>query len=88
MTDTDAFPTLWLWRDYVIDNDGMVYNKLRNPEGRQAADLIAAQREALEWYAEKVAGCRKITSEGNDARNALDRDGGQIARAALGGHDE
>lgn len=39
--------------------------------------------EALEWYAEQVKNCRKITSEGNDARNSLDADGGKRATAAL-----
>lgn len=40
-------------------------------------------REALAWYAEQVRNCRKITSDGSDARAALDRDGGELARAAL-----
>lgn len=40
-------------------------------------------REALQWYAEQVAGCRKITSEGDAARHALDADGGKRAQAAL-----
>ncbi|MCM2573887.1 hypothetical protein NAT65_22610, partial [Achromobacter xylosoxidans] len=40
-------------------------------------------REALSWYAEKVAGCRKFGPDGEAARHALDRDGGQLARAAL-----
>jgi hypothetical protein len=40
-------------------------------------------RAALEWYAEQVAGCRKITREGNTARHALDADGGKRAREAL-----
>lgn len=46
-------------------------------------------REALLFYEEKTRDCRKISSEGNAARNALDRDGGTIARAALKGpvHD-
>lgn len=42
-----------------------------------------AMREALEWYAEQVAGCRKIGSVGEPARHALDRDGGERARNAL-----
>ncbi|MFY2599515.1 dATP/dGTP pyrophosphohydrolase domain-containing protein, partial [Achromobacter xylosoxidans] len=40
-------------------------------------------REALNWYAEQVAGCRKFGPDGEAARHALDRDGGQLARAAL-----
>lgn len=40
-------------------------------------------REALRWYEEKVAECRKIGSLGDNARQALDRDGGSRARDAL-----
>lgn len=50
------------------------------------ARLIAACPdlvEALAWYAEQVAGCRKITPEGDAARQALDADGGKRAKAAL-----
>lgn len=39
--------------------------------------------KALSWYAEQVAGCRKFGSDGEAARHALDRDGGERARAAL-----
>jgi hypothetical protein len=41
-------------------------------------------RAALEWYAEQVAGCRKLGSVGDPARQALDADGGNRAREALG----
>lgn len=44
----------------------------------------ARLREALGWYEKQVNDCRKITREGDDARYALDRDGGERARAALG----
>ena len=53
------------------------------------AELWAAKaeverlREALRWYEEKVAECRKIGSLGDNARQALDRDGGFRARDAL-----
>lgn len=40
-------------------------------------------REALEWYAEKVKGCRKIGADGDNARQALDLDGGFRALDAL-----
>lgn len=40
-------------------------------------------REALRWYEEKVTECRKIGSLGDNARQALDRDGGFRARDAL-----
>lgn len=42
-------------------------------------------REALRWYEAQVNDCRKVTREGDDARYALDRDGGEKARAALEG---
>lgn len=42
-----------------------------------------ALREALHWYADQVAGCRKISSDGDVARNALAADGGERARQAL-----
>jgi hypothetical protein len=50
------------------------------------ASLIAAAPdllEALEWYAEKVTNCRKLTREGDKARDDLDYDGGRRARIAL-----
>ena len=62
-----------------------------------AADLIETQareierlRAALGWYEKQANDCRKITREGDDARYALDRDGGERARAALAGdsHDQ
>lgn len=43
----------------------------------------AAVRDALEWYAEQVQNCRKITEIGNSARNQLDNDGGKRARDAI-----
>jgi hypothetical protein len=56
----------------------------------QAADALTALRarvarleKALAWYAEQAEGCRKIGSAGDPARQALDRDGGKRARAAL-----
>ena len=44
-----------------------------------APDLV----EALQWYAEKAADCRKVTREGEAGRLALENDGGARARAAL-----
>ncbi|QDH84098.1 hypothetical protein KMC56_gp25 [Achromobacter phage vB_AxyP_19-32_Axy12] len=55
-----------------------VLSKLR-AEGVQAGD----ERAALAWYAEQVAGCRKFGADGDAARQALDKDGGRRARAAL-----
>lgn len=42
-----------------------------------------AVRDALFWYAEKAGHCRKITDTGEEARNALDGDGGERGRVAL-----
>lgn len=46
--------------------------------------MSAQAEEALRWYAEQVAGCRKIGRAGDPFRQALDQDGGQRARTALG----
>jgi hypothetical protein len=46
-------------------------------------ERIAELEAALLWYAEQAEGCRKITPDGDIARQALDRDGGKRARAAL-----
>ena len=54
----------------------------------ESMDRVERYEEALQWYAEQVAGCRKITSEGDTARKALDRDGGERARKSLGGSNE
>lgn len=55
-------------------------------DGESNATLFAASKDllaALQWYADKVAACRKITGEGHNARVDLDRDGGAKARAAI-----
>jgi len=44
---------------------------------------VAGLVEAAKWYEEMARFARKITCEGDAARNAIDRDGGKIARAAL-----
>ncbi|MGH8466506.1 MAG: hypothetical protein ACRER5_20405, partial [Pseudomonas sp.] len=46
-------------------------------------DCAKGAGEALAWYAEQAEGCRKLGAEGDAARQALDKDGGQRARAAL-----
>lgn len=59
--------------------------RARHKAAREAAEAEAARlREALQWYGEQAAGCRKITKEGDVARQNLDRDCGEKARAALG----
>ena len=62
-----------------------------NAEAALIVDLRAHAAElagALDWYAEQTAGCRKVTSEGNEARHQLDSDGGKRARTALAKHRE
>ena len=80
----------------VYDSDGDPIRLIANADRLdQYADLIETQareierlREALRWYEKQANDCRKITREGDDARYALDRDGGERARAALGeSHD-
>ena len=44
---------------------------------------IERLREALEWYGEQARLARLIHSEGDAGREALSRDGGSKARAAL-----
>ena len=50
---------------------------------RTPSPAIAEVERALEFYATHGAGCRKVTSEGNDSRHALDKDGGKHAADAL-----
>jgi hypothetical protein len=38
---------------------------------------------ALRWYEGNARLCRKITDSGEEARTALDRDGGELARSVL-----
>lgn len=62
-------------------------DRARAAEAALAAseERVKKLTEALEWYAEKAEGCRKITREGDEARRSLDHDGGKRARAALQG---
>ena len=81
----------------VYDSDGDPIRLIANADRLdQYADRIEALeaenerlRGALGWYEKQANDCRKITREGDDARYALDRDGGERARAALAGdsHD-
>jgi hypothetical protein len=54
-------------------------------ELNEARAQIAAKDAALQWYADMVRDCRKLPGipEGEDARAALETDGGRRARAAL-----
>jgi len=49
----------------------------------EARALIVQMREALAWYAKQAKDCRKITSEGSIAREALDADYGDKAAKPL-----
>ena len=52
----------------------------------QLAELqaqVQTARDALEWYAEQGADCRKIGARGDVARAKLDRDGGHKARVTI-----
>lgn len=93
MTD-EAKALVELMRDRVV-YDSRHY--IPDPLLSAGADLIETQareiewlRAALGWYEKQANDCRKITREGDDARYALDRDGGERARAALAGdsHDQ
>ena len=95
---TKGFPFTGLWKVSCQRPDcplAMIYfhpvewNCL--PRVSQAAhEALQAEcdalAKALEWYSEQVLGCRKTTSEGEQYRTALDRDGGARARAALAAH--
>lgn len=63
---------------------GRLWNLIAIPS-RPSHDTVSRAEilGALDWYAEKVAACRKVTSEGDAARQELDRDGGERARSAI-----
>jgi hypothetical protein len=67
----------------IADAGGLVLEPLTKADAILALPPVAGLATALRWYEEMAAGCRKVTSEGETARRALDRDGGQRARAAL-----
>lgn len=56
---------------------------------RQAAEIAALQARVAElegvvrWYGDAAANCRKFGTEGDNARRALDGDGGERANTAL-----
>jgi hypothetical protein len=69
------------WKALAIKNAiGATAAEARNSELEAE---VARLTTALTTYAEKVADCRKIHKEGEEARTWLDRDGGKTARAAL-----
>lgn len=53
-----------------------------------ALSRIGHLRDALEYYAKHAAGCRLIHNEGDQHRQALQRDGGERAREALSRMEE
>jgi hypothetical protein len=52
-------------------------------QGADAVERVKALEDALRWYEKQSTDCLKITSDGEVARNLLDRDGGARASAAL-----
>jgi hypothetical protein len=81
---------------HTMKTAGIIEVAVRNPsvseymahwEGRveKAEPRVGALESALEWYAEHVAGCRKLGRDGDIARGKLDRDGGTKALEALKG---
>lgn len=52
-------------------------------EPRRTDPLLDRVAEVLRFYAQHGAGCRKVTSDGDAHRHALDKDGGELARALL-----
>lgn len=62
-----------------------VWHAMLAAHDRAPATQVAELREALEWYGQQVKACRMLTREGDEARQALDADGGKRARAALAG---
>lgn len=79
----------WRCKAYNNDSKFIGYTYTPAPFGLEPEPLFTsppfspAMRAALEWYAEQVAGCRKLGSAGDSFRQALDRDGGKRATAAL-----
>jgi len=78
---TLTFPT---FGDPRFVDLGIMPRALEPSPSQSDARAEAKVREALEWYAEQVAGCRKLGNIGDPARHELDRDGGKRAREALG----
>lgn len=74
------------WPNY--DQTWQTIQQVAEGTYKPAAPDVSALVEALEWYAEHAAGCRKISSEGDKYRGALDRDGGSIAETALSAYLE
>lgn len=79
------------WEDHQEHHRDRYYKEARaaiaamNPTPTEdARSRVKVLEEALEWYAEQTRGCRKIGRDGDAFRQALDRDGGQLARTALG----
>lgn len=69
--------------DALLSSGALATITALKSENERLRGARADLRGVLAWYEPRVANCRKITSEGNDARRELDADGGQRARAAL-----
>lgn len=84
----DAPERIWISGDgtwdapYTDDADATAYVRADLHDALMAEN--ARLREALGWYGEQSRLCRLIHAGGDEGRHALSRDGGEIARAALG----
>ena len=81
----DLYDEVWqLARDMGYGNVTMALEDLAAFRANAPAQSeVQRLREALEWYAEKSKQCRKIGADGDNARQALDLDGGFRALDAL-----
>lgn len=74
----------WEWLDKTFKDEAPVdriYSCDEMVDAFRAGHAMLVK--ALEWYAEQVAGCRKLGHIGDPSRHALDADGGKRAREAL-----
>ena len=72
----------YIRRKKMADSDK--WNKLLHTKiDPDAQEKIERLRSVLEWYADKVGDCRKMTPEGEEARMLLNADAGIRAKAVL-----
>lgn len=66
-----------------IEKDVAAFRRVLS-ELTKAREALAEACGVLKWYQENVAGCRKLGSIGDPFRQALNADGGTLARTFLG----
>lgn len=71
-----------LWDDRAIQVEPNTGHRVCRDEALKTR--IGELEEALRWYRDRTAGCRKIGSLGEPDQHALSNDGGARARAVLG----